>query len=178
MEKVVLIGTEHSIQRGERAPAEFKAMLLEECKKHGIEAIAEEIEKNIESVAFKLTKEIEIDHLYADPDKDERVKRGIKSDCRCDLLFKYRDQYPQLSAWPKESNENTLPPEVWQEYSRRTNESYRKREKVWLDKILKFNKWPLLFICGADHFFEFSKLLERAGYSVVTAHEDWAQIHH
>lgn len=56
MEKVVIIGTRHPIQRGEYKPQEFKVALLNECQKHGIKVIAEEINKDLDTVASILAR--------------------------------------------------------------------------------------------------------------------------
>ena len=176
MNTVVLFGTAHSIQRRGNEPTAFRAILMEECKKHNVKAIAEEIDNGLVTVASMLAADLKMGHLYADPDNNERVKRGIESDCRHDIVREYGDQYPQIKIWPGEPSEENLPAEVWEEYDRRTSESYRMRERVWLEKIISFDKWPLLFVCGANHFREFSKLLEVSRYHVIKSHEDWAPI--
>ncbi len=170
---VVLLGTSHPIQRGENAPNKFKSVLIEECKKHKINAIAEEMNKGINTVASNLATELQIGHLYADPDNLERVDKGIESDCRVGLVIKYGDKYPQINIWPYEPTIDNLPAEVWEEYNRITTQSDRIRESIWLDKIADFDKWPILFICGANHFREFFKLLSVSGYFVIESHEDW-----
>ncbi len=176
MNTVVLLGTEHPIQRGEKEPTAFRAVLMEECKKHKVKAIAEEIDNGVDTVASMLAADLDIGHLYVDPDNNERVERGIESDCRFDIVCKYGDRYPQIKIWPREPSAENLPDEVWEVYDRRTTESYRRRERVWLEKITSFDKWPLLFVCGADHFREFSKLLGASGHHVVESHEYWMPI--
>ena len=113
---------------------------------------------------------LQLEYLYADPDIGERVSRGIQSDCRLDIVNEYADRYPEIRMWPKEPSKDNLPAEVWAEYDKRTNRAYRMRERVWLEKIISFDKWPLLFICGADHFQEFSKLLKVSGYHVIESY--------
>lgn len=176
MNTVVLLGTAHSIQRGENDPSAFRVVLMGECKKHKVRAIAEEIDNGPDTVASMLAADLHMWHLCVDPDDKERLERGIESDCRFDIVCKYGDQYPQIKIWPREPSAENLPAEVWEEYDRRTSESYRMREQVWLEKITIFDKWPLLFICGANHFREFSKLLEASGHHVIEPHEDWAPI--
>jgi len=176
MNTVVLLGTAHTIQRGENAPTAFRAILIEECNKHKIRAIAEEIEKGVDTVASILAADLHIGHLYADPDYNERVERGIETDCRLDIVHEYGDRYPEIRIWPREPSQDNLPAEVWIEYERRTAESYRIREQVWLEKISSHDTWPLLFICGANHFREFSKLLAASGCHVIESHQDWAPI--
>lgn len=177
MNKVVLLGTAHSIQRGENEPAALRTILMKECNKYKVETIAEEaIDNALGTVASKLAADLHIGHLYADPDYNERAKRDIESDCRLDIVREYGDRYPQIKMWPDEPSQENLPNEVWQEYQRRTAESYRAREQVWLEKITAHDKWPLLFVCGANHFREFSKLLGASGYNVIESYEDWSPI--
>jgi len=176
MNTVVLLGTAHTIQRGENAPTLFRAVLMKEWEKHKVKAIAEEIDNGLDTVASTLAADLSIEYLYADPDSNERFERGIQSDCRLDIVLEYSDRYSEIAIWPKEPSKENLPAEVWNEYDKRTNESYRMREQVWLEKIVSFDKWPLLFICGAIHFQEFSKLLVATGYRLIESQEDWAPI--
>ncbi len=176
MNTIALLGTTHSIQRGDNEPTTFRSALMEECEKYKIMAIAEEIDNGLDTVASVLAADRNIEYLYADPDQKERAKRGILSDCRFDIVCEYGDRYPQIKCWPSEPSVENLPAEVWREYDRRTNESYRMREQIWLEKIISFNKWPLLFICGADHFQEFVKLLRASGHHVIESHKDWEPI--
>lgn len=173
MNTVVLFGTEHTIQRGENAPTVFRAVLMKECEKHKVKATAEEIDSGFDTVASTLAAGLSIEYLCADPDSNERFERDIQSDCRLDITLEYSDRYPEIAIFPKDPSKENLPAEVWQEYDNRTNESYRMREKIWLEKIVSFDKWPLLFICGADHFQEFSKLLSATGYRVIESQEHW-----
>jgi hypothetical protein len=173
MKKIVLVGTAHPIQRGEDSPELFKSTLLEQCTAHQIKGIAEEIEKEALTVAAKIALSLELRHLYADPDWQERAERGIQSDCRHELIQMYAGRYPGIRAWPKEGNEQTLPPEVLVEYRKRTERADRMREEIWLEKLVRFNVWPLLFICGADHFKSFANLLESSCFNLIKSHPDW-----
>jgi len=49
------------------------------------------------------------------------------------------------------------------------------REKLWLERLLAFNSWPLLFICGAKHVQGFRRLLEQNGIEVVIFAQDWPE---
>ncbi len=48
-----------------------------------------------------------------------------------------------------------------------------KRERYWLDQIIHFDVFPMLFILGAEHVMRFQSLLGDAGFDVVIVHEDW-----
>jgi len=104
MKKIVLVGTAHPIQRGEKTPELFNAALLEQCTYHQVNGIAEEIEKNANTVAYKLASALQLRHLYADPDWSERAERGIQSDCRHEIIQEYADRYPSIRWWPNEEN--------------------------------------------------------------------------
>jgi hypothetical protein len=112
MRTIVLVGTTHGIQRGANAPELFRATLLELCISYQVRGIAEEIERNARTVAAELAFALKLDHLYADPDANERAEHGIVSDCRKDLIQEYAGRYPNIRWWPKEENEETLPAEV------------------------------------------------------------------
>lgn len=172
MNQVVLLGTAHSIQRNIELTT-FKNMLKEECWKYKVKAIAEELNE-VDSVASRLAAELNIGYLNAEPNDNECVERDIQIDCRFDLIKKYGEKYRQIKIWPIVPTKDNLPTEVWEEYDKRTTKSYRMRELVWLEKITNFNRWPLLFICGADHFLKFSELLEDSEYQVIKSHQDWA----
>ncbi|TKB67464.1 MAG: hypothetical protein E8D52_12890 [Nitrospira sp.] len=176
MNTVVLLGTAHSIQRGENAPTVFGAVLRGECEKYNIKAIAEEIDNDKPTVAYMLAKTLHVEHLFADPDLQERAKRGIQSDCSYDIIQEYRNRYPGIGMWPDLPSEENLPEKVWSEYDRRTKESHGMREQVWLEKIIQYDQWPLLFICGANHFRGFFNLLRNSGFHVIESHEDWAPL--
>lgn len=176
MNTVVLIGTRHSIQLGERSPDLFKNVLREQCQNHNVKGVAEEINQGDTTIASALAAELYLPHLYADPDTKERIERDIPNNISIDLVIEYGDRFPNICNWPKTPSSENLPQEVWNEYSKRTHNAYRMREKIWLEKILYFDKWPLLFICGEKHFLEFSKLLKQNGVRVVEASEDWKAI--
>jgi hypothetical protein len=175
MRTIVLVGTTHGIQRGANAPELFRATLLELCISYQVRGIAEEIERNARTVAAELAFALKLDHLYADPDANERAEHGIVSDCRKDLIQEYAGRYPNIRWWPKEENEETLPAEVYAQYVERTAKADRMRERLWLTKIVEFDIWPLLFVCGADHFQPFSNLLDRCGFDLIKSHPDWPE---
>lgn len=167
MNTALLIGTEHSIQRGERCRDLFESTLREICRGNRVAAIAEEINESAQTVASTLAQELKISHLFADPGNTERIERGIEMDIALNLINEFKSKYPMLCLWPREPSSENLPQEVWNEHVRRTEESYRMRESVWLEKIVRLDKWPLLFICGNDHFGSFGELLRSHRIDVV-----------
>jgi hypothetical protein len=177
---VVLLGTGHSIQRGENsASLLFKSVLNNECEKHNVIAIAEEIDQDRKTIGYKLAAEQNYRHLYADPGHKERRARGIPScgDNWKEIVNEFSQQYPELAdIWPTDPppiNENDVPQEVWIAYNEKIQQSFRLREKIWLENIERLNLWPLLFVCGANHFDEFKKLLISSGFQVIQSHNYW-----
>jgi len=47
------------------------------------------------------------------------------------------------------------------------------REQYWLEQISDFKKFPLLFICGADHVSSFKSLLESSKFETNVVVQDW-----
>lgn len=174
MNTVVLIGTRHSIQLGESSPDLFKNVLREQCQSHKVKGVAEEIKQGDTTIASALAAELHIPHSYADPDAKERMERGILNNIELGLIMEYGDRFPEKNIWPETPSSENLPQEVLNEYLKRTHDAYRMREQMWLENILSFDNWPLLFICGSKHFLEFSKLLKQNGVRVVEAYEDWS----
>jgi hypothetical protein len=112
MNTVVLLGTAHSIQRGDNAPTVFMAVLRGECEKYNVKAIAEEIDNDSHTVASTLATTLQVGYLCADPDLNERAERGIQSDCRLDIVREYGNRYPEIRMWPESPSEDNLPDEV------------------------------------------------------------------
>lgn len=173
MRKVVLLGTEHPIQLGKSSPESFRSVLIEECEKNEVEAIAEEITKANDTIAIQLAADRQYKYLNADPGYTERMERGIKNNIEQDIINEYKNKHFEIAIWPRDANQETLPTEVWNEYSKRYEKAYRMHEKIWLEKIQEFDYWPLLFICGANHFEEFSKLLIASEFQVIESHKHW-----
>lgn len=169
----MLLGTNHSIQLGLNAPDEFRIVLINECEKNKVRVIAEEIGEYEVTIASMLAAQLQLTYLNADPGLQERMVRGIPINIPLEIMSQYDKKYPIIMMWPRDPNKDNLPEEVWAEYTRRNNHAFRMREKVWLEKIDSLDKWPLLFICGTDHFDPFSKLLKSSNYEVVETYKNW-----
>ena len=171
MRTVVLVGTDHKFQRPVNGPKtdgieRFQATLRELCLRHKVQAIAEEMNlqalqdhKVTESIPYQLCGELKLLHQYSDPSREERKFLGIRSDQDIELQGLREN-------WPRKKIDTVI---------RKCGDvvSDRIREKEWLRRIQKLEAWPLLFVCGADHFAQFSTLLRMAGLTVVEAYKDW-----
>jgi len=174
MTTVVLVGTEHKFQipldGPHRAGIEsFRNTIRKLLVQHTLLAIAEEmfpaalLEANVqESVAQQLCKELGgLPHNFSDPTKNERRALGILDNG--DMMIKSME-----NDWSREQLDSAIHINM--------EVSYRIREREWLRRIQEFDKWPLLFICGANHFTNFAKLLRESGLSVIDAYQDWLPI--
>ena len=171
MKTVVLVGTNHKFQRpvdGSNADgiAQFRSTIMDICLRHKIAAIAEEMslhalqEKNVaESVAQQVCTLLGVHHQLSDPSPEERYKLCIRQDN--DIRAEH-----MLDEWTREEIEADV-------LLRGSTPSDRIREQFWLRKIQELDVWPLLFICGANHFASFAALLRANHVDVFEAHLDW-----
>lgn len=166
MKTVVLIGTSHKFQypaHGEHAEGiqDFHKNICMLCNSFGIRAIAEEMsldvikEKGLASSGVQqLCADKGLCHQFSDPSKEERMMLGILQECNI-----------RAKGFLDDWNSERIDLEILA--------SYRIRENYWMSKIKELDTWPLLFICGADHFYSFSNLLSENGIEVVEAYQDW-----
>lgn len=171
MRTVVLVGTDHKFQRpvsgsGAEGVESFRDAIRELCLRYKVHAIAEEMNPQAlqehqmtESVAYQLCSELRLLHQYSDPSLQERKALGIQRDHDIQLQG-WRER------WPREKIDAAL-------RNHGSIASDQIREKEWLCRIQVLDAWPLLFICGANHFVAFTSLLRHAGVTVIEAHQDW-----
>ena len=171
MQTVVLVGTSHKFQRPVNGPhadgiAQFRILIRDLCLQHDLAAIAEEMnlhalqEWNVtQSVAQQVCNLLGLRHQFSDPSPEERYKLGIRqdNDIRAEHVF---------DEWTQEQIEADV-------LARGSVPSDRIREQFWLRKIRELDEWPLLFICGANHFTAFAALLRASHIEIVEVHPDW-----
>lgn len=175
MKKVVLLGTSHSIQRGKSSPEQFRKLIEGEFSKSKFQGIAEEIDKGSKYIAEEFCSQNQLEYLCMEPDQSERRNKGISSanEIVFEIMDEFDEKHPGIRMWPSDPSPATLPGEVWKIFSERTESSYRAREAVWLEKLVAFNVWPVLCICGANHFAPFAILMIAEGIQVTELHQDW-----
>lgn len=171
MQTVFLVGTDHKFQRPVNGPAtdgiaQFRTMIQGLCLQHDLAAIAEEMNLPAlqkygvtESVPQQVCALLGLHHQLSDPSHEERYKLGIRQDN--DIRAEH-----MLDEWTQEQIEADV-------LARGSVRSDRLREQFWLRKILELDAWPLLFICGANHFTSFAALLRAGHIEVVEVHPDW-----
>jgi hypothetical protein len=169
---VALLGTSHSIQRGEQL---FLTLLENTFIGIRYQSIAEEIDRNAIYLAETFCIQNKLTYTCIEPSPEERVELGIASlsNITFQIMNEFEDEHPELSIWPSDANESTLPSDVWNRYSELSDIQHRAREQIWKDRLLELNLWPCLCIIGADHYTPFKQLLVRAGLRVIDIASDW-----
>jgi hypothetical protein len=162
-----ILGTSHIYQREDDSCEigsieAFIKYLNKICHSYGINAIGEEMSvsaledyNRIESIPAKFATAHGKFHKYCDPTRDEKIKLGIKEphDVRLDAKLKgFSEEEAKRLDW----------------------EEALKREPYWLYKIQELNKWPLLFICGANHVESFTSLLATNTVVAHVVNQDWS----
>jgi len=161
MNEVILLGTSHPIQRGEDNKSEKFSIYIEQLiRDYSIKAIAEEIDGESKLIAQKLAEEKNIIHKLIDPNNEEKKILQIKDE---DEIKKEILQIPgcdklDSGQWNDKADE---------EIDKLEQISYRQREEEWFKRIKELNTFPLLVICGANHYEPFYKLLENNMFSVM-----------
>ena len=170
MKKAVLLGTSHTIQRGNNQKGSFESYIGQLCDIHNINAIAEEIDDQCRSIAAGVSDRLNIMYKIIEPTLVESEKLGIEKEhhIRSGLM-----NINEIVNWPDEVSANNLPSDVYEEYTDRIQATYRKRESEWLKRINELNSWPVLIICGADHYQPFYQLLISSSIDVIKVNGEW-----
>lgn len=169
MNRAILLGTSHTIQRGDDQKDSFNFYLKKLCRIHEVKAIAEEIDNKHKSVAADMANVLKITHKIIEPTPDELEELGIEE---VHFMEYQLMSLHEIDDWPAEPSTG-LPADVYKEWTDRIQYTYRLRESEWLRRINKLNTWPVLIICGADHYQPFYELLVEAGIDVVKEEDKW-----
>lgn len=170
---LVLIGTKHTYQYGagnawhSKAPCTpedeqaFREMLTDIAVKHRVRCIAEEMNedgladaKKSASVPQSIADTKGLPHIFCEPNRQERAILGIEqeNDIRSSAF---------LSGKTEEEVETAL------------KTQFHRRESIWLDRVEARGRWPVLFICGANHVQSFAKLLQENGVECEIPFTNW-----
>jgi len=163
---IFLVGTSHTLQLNDNQNFSedrltFHQFLRNLCRDYFIQAIAEEmntdalLEKGCdESIPKMIADELTLSHCYADPNISVRNRL---------MILQENDVNAKgwLEAWTKQKIREQIQIE------------YVKRERYWIEQIIKHNVWPLLFVCGANHIESFSLLVQSAGLDMKIISKDW-----
>ncbi len=107
------------------------------------------------STVSEIAEELGLPHAYCDPDENERRSNGILG--QQDLLW--HQWFYDLSD---------------EEAEILKSEHDRKRERIWLEKLIEVFVDPMLFICGIQHLDSFSLLLKKNGYECNILEKKWS----
>lgn len=171
MKIAVIMGTNHNIQEGKEHQESFQSYLTELVQKYGIEAIAEEIGDRCELIVAKnVCENLCITHKIIDPNPAKYKELGITPihHIMNAIMWKYNLKRFSFDG-------SGMPPEALDEFNLRLRKEHSSiREKVWLEEILALDTWPVLVVCGANHFEYFSSLLLENGISVNEDVSNWS----
>lgn len=168
MKKVILIGTDHSYQcgtQGGQSAVEFRDALRSLAVAESAKAIAEEMCKGglinygvSETLGAEICREL-----------------GITSRL-CDDIPGGREALPPYEGVLLEfvRGGDMSAQEIYQANQNAKFEFLqRAREQFWLTEILQLNMWPLIFICGADHYSHLDRIFSEADLTILRGHRDW-----
>ncbi|HOP64356.1 MAG TPA: hypothetical protein PK906_13325 [Spirochaetota bacterium] len=177
---VYIVGVDHLIQYNGPVPEylikEFHSFLKNQIRALKISIIAEEFNNEFLKDVYGATEDTAkiaaeragIEHLYCDPESNERELLGIPyhADLK-DRIFKrnnVRDPF-LLDAELKRKIKSELNAEV--------KKYWDVREKFWLDKISNKINSNILFICGHEHAERFCSLLTENGITAKVIEKFW-----
>jgi hypothetical protein len=159
---VVLIGTSHTYQRsGHAREGEFRTLINEVSAAFKVRAIAEEMSREAleqketsRSLCEEIANAAGLSHRYCDPNNEQRKALNLrgKQDIEWDGF---------CFDWSPERIEQEVAA------------SHSIRERYWLTQLLQLARWPVLFICGADHIDSFYLVLKSKGLHVDIVVRDW-----
>ena len=166
--RIVLFGTCHSLQFGERSDAEshqFQNELKRVCREYEIQLITEEASEDIlehkKSLALEVANDLGLDHEAFDLSRQER------------RMFKIEDDHLAVAAFNLHQDEDF--DQLFKTLSQCLSNPIR--ECYWyacmLDCCVRFDSQSTLFICGADHIDAMHNLIESTGMKVLIAHDDY-----
>lgn len=170
MKKAVLLGTSHTIQRGDDQKDSFQSHIEHLCKTHKVEAIAEEIDDKTISIANTTANEFDITHKIIEPNEEET--KSLNIELEHEIFYQLMTKY-EIDPYPKRPYDKNMAPDVYEEYKTRLEKTYREREAEWLKRINELDTWPVLIICGAYHYQPFYDLLVSKGIHVIKEESKW-----
>lgn len=171
--KVFIIGTHHTYQYGvgstygdgctKEEEFAFRHLVESAAAKFAARALAEELnedglsEHNVTLSVLQLqAAALGLPHCFCEPGRAERAALGIQQGSEVEVTGWIR-------GWSQDEVKTHLLAQ------------FHKRETVWCDRLLAFDKWPVLFVCGADHVDTFSSLLPERGMEAEVLETCWEE---
>jgi hypothetical protein len=162
MNVITLIGASHAYQYPGNPDADaFEAFIRAIMHSQHFAAIVEEMSLEALSehgaplsICKRVADERGTRHCYCDPDRDTRSRNDIR-----------QENEIRVSAHFKGSSEREIREKI--------RASHDRREQYWLDRIIELDRWPVLFICGADHIGSFCVKVRALGIVANVFISDW-----
>ena len=166
---ILLFGTSHSLQcgTGKYTSAQLKryrVRIQQICESHEIALIAEEMSSDGLShygkdttIAAQLAEKLRTQHKFVDLTTAERASLGIDDG--------------SLAAAAMHLGLGSSAKHLRDELTARLSDPVR--ECCWLGRILAFNTWPTLCICGANHVGSMGCLVGSVGQNATVAEHDY-----
>jgi len=164
---ILLVGLSHCYQLEGCALEwkKFETYLKDLCLRERPDIIAEELNEEVirkwnayDSVARKTAISMRIDHLFCDPDLDQRRILGIK--CRRGIAHELG--YDRALTGKQYFEVNKIEKTHWE-----------KRERFWVDRLIGRIFKKCVFLLGANHVSRFNVLLSANGIQSMVIEEDW-----
>ena len=111
------------------------------------------------SITEKAARDIGIQYAACDPDSVEQKARGIRAAdlYHFDLILNKTDDLRD-------------PEDRWRA------ETFPQREEIWIEHLIKFDCWPVLFLCGKEHVEGFARRLQSHGIGVEVLGDSGDQV--
>lgn len=165
---LLIVGTDHRFQMGSSDFTDdqhiaFINFIQTEAVQHKASAICEE--NNIqalqehsltESTLEPLARQLGLAHKHCDPSHSERQVLGIR-------------QENTIRLQGLLSKHLTTEEEV----AKLLSKSHKLRETYWIQQIKELDKWPVLFVCGANHVTSLVELAQNNDLRPLILASDW-----
>jgi len=177
---IYIIGVDHLVQYNGPVPEPirlaFRSYIMEVCREHDIDVIAEEFSEEALHDVYHATSEtaleasriLGIQHRYCDPGEKELSKLGIPF--FSELIDKARAKH---NASPSYLLDMELRKKVNSCASEMAKEYWHKREEYWYERLQDVLGMNVLFICGHEHGERFMSVLADHGAESEMVESYW-----
>jgi len=177
---VYIVGIDHLVQYNGPIPEhlldEFKEFISVKIIEYNISVIAEEFNEEFlydvlgatEATAYVLAEKYGIEHIYCDPDQNEREEMGIP------YYAEIRDEVrKRFNVNENIIFDNVLRKKLDSETASEVKKYWPLREKFWFDRIREKLSENIIFLCGHEHVYRFMEYLSMKGADVYLIDQFW-----
>lgn len=164
---ILLIGLNHGNQLVgfDSEWKKFKCCLTNLCLRENPDLIAEELNieaiqlwKADDSVARRVAENLNIDHIFCDPDSVQRKTLGIKSRKEIAQELGYGCTLTSQQSFEVDNIEKSF---------------WETRERYMLERLLEHKFAKCIFLIGANHVDRFSALIMDNGIQCIIIEKNW-----